>query len=66
MPQLVVLKEEARKAGIELQLEKLDSSAMFKKFLKNSMMWPGWGGAPACAVLPLAGMAFGQRPAPDQ
>jgi microcin C transport system substrate-binding protein len=44
MPQLVVLKEEARKAGIELQLEKLDSSAMFKKFLEkqHDVAWMGW------------------------
>ena len=44
MPQLVVLKEEALKAGIELSLEKLDSTAMFKKFLekKHDVAWMGW------------------------
>jgi microcin C transport system substrate-binding protein len=44
MPQLVVLKEEARKAGIELRLEKLDPSAMFKKFLEkqHDVAWMGW------------------------
>ena len=44
MPQLVVLKEEALKAGIELKLEKLDPSAMFKKFLekKHEVAWMGW------------------------
>jgi microcin C transport system substrate-binding protein len=44
MPQLVVLKEEARKAGIELKLEKLDPSAMFKKFLEkqHDVAWMGW------------------------
>ncbi|OQY50832.1 MAG: ABC transporter substrate-binding protein [Desulfobacteraceae bacterium 4572_89] len=44
MPQLVVLKEDALKAGIELSLEKLDSTAMFKKFLekKHDVAWMGW------------------------
>jgi len=44
MPRLVVLKEEALKAGIELRLEKLDSSAMFKKFLEkqHDVAWMGW------------------------
>ncbi|MCG8567328.1 MAG: extracellular solute-binding protein [Desulfobacterales bacterium] len=44
MPQLVVLKEEALKAGIELKLEKLDPSAMFKKFLEkqHDVAWMGW------------------------
>ncbi len=44
MPQLVVLKEEALKAGIELELEKLDPSAMFKKFLEkgHDIAWMGW------------------------
>jgi microcin C transport system substrate-binding protein len=44
MPQLVVLKEDALKAGIELNLEKLDSTAMFKKFLekKHDVAWMGW------------------------
>ena len=44
MPQLVVLKEEARKAGIEMKLEKLDPSAMFKKFLEkqHDVAWMGW------------------------
>ncbi len=44
MPRLVVLKEEALKAGIELRLEKLDPSAMFKKFLEkqHDVAWMGW------------------------
>ncbi len=43
-PRLVVLKEEALKAGIELVLERLDSTAMFKKFLekKHDVAWMGW------------------------
>ena len=43
-PRLVVLKEEAKKAGIELRLEKLDSAASFKKFLekKHDVAWMGW------------------------
>ncbi len=43
-PRLVVLKEEAQKAGIELRLQKLDSAAMFKKFLekKHEVAWMGW------------------------
>jgi microcin C transport system substrate-binding protein len=41
---LVVLKEEAKKAGIELKLQKLDASAMFKKVLekKHDVAWMGW------------------------
>ena len=44
MPRLVVLKEDALKAGIELLLERLDSTAMFKKFLekKHDVAWMGW------------------------
>lgn len=44
MPQLVVLKEDALKAGIELELEKLDSTATFKKILekKHDVAWMGW------------------------
>jgi microcin C transport system substrate-binding protein len=43
-PRLVVLKEEAKKAGIELRLQKLDSAASFKKFLekKHDVAWMGW------------------------
>ena len=43
-PRLVVLKEEAKKAGIELRLQKLDASATFKKFLekKHDVAWMGW------------------------
>jgi len=43
-PRLVVLKEEARKAGIELRLQKLDSTAAFKKILekKHDVAWMGW------------------------
>ncbi|MCF8113153.1 MAG: extracellular solute-binding protein [Desulfotignum sp.] len=44
MPRLAVLKEDARRAGIELNLEKLDPSAMFKKFLEkqHDVAWMGW------------------------
>ncbi len=43
-PRLVVLKEESLKAGVELVLERLDSTAMFKKFLekKHDVAWMGW------------------------
>ncbi|MFH1156581.1 MAG: extracellular solute-binding protein [Pseudomonadota bacterium] len=43
-PRLVVLKEEARKAGVELVLQQLDSTASFKKFLekKHDVAWMGW------------------------
>jgi microcin C transport system substrate-binding protein len=43
-PRLVVLKEEAKKAGVELRLQKLDSAATFKKFLekKHDVAWMGW------------------------
>ncbi len=43
-PRLVVLKEEALKAGIELLLERLDSTAAFKKILekKHDAAWMGW------------------------
>ncbi|WP_319404627.1 extracellular solute-binding protein [uncultured Desulfosarcina sp.] len=41
---LVVLKEEAKKAGIELQLLKLDPSTAFKKILekRHDVAWLGW------------------------
>ncbi|MFH2091185.1 MAG: extracellular solute-binding protein [Pseudomonadota bacterium] len=44
MPRLVVLKEEALKAGIELLLEKLDPSASYKKVMekKHDVGWLGW------------------------
>ncbi|MFH2047033.1 MAG: extracellular solute-binding protein [Pseudomonadota bacterium] len=43
-PRLVVLKEEAKKAGIELLLQKLDPTAVFKKVLekKHEVAWMGW------------------------
>lgn len=43
-PRLVVLKEQAQKAGVELRLQKLDSTAAFKKFLekKHDVAWMGW------------------------
>lgn len=43
-PRLVVLKEEALKAGIELLLERLDPTAAFKKILekKHDIAWMGW------------------------
>ena len=41
---LVVLKEEAKKAGLELQLQLLDSSASFKQIQekKHQIGWMGW------------------------
>uniref|UniRef100_A0A7C4RTY4 ABC transporter substrate-binding protein n=1 Tax=Desulfatirhabdium butyrativorans TaxID=340467 RepID=A0A7C4RTY4_9BACT len=43
-PRLVVLKEEAKKAGIELNLQQLDPAAAFKKFLEKNhdVAWMGW------------------------
>ncbi|MFP4444970.1 MAG: extracellular solute-binding protein [Desulfosudaceae bacterium] len=43
-PRLVVLKEEARKAGVELNLRKLDPSAAFKQILekKHDVAWMSW------------------------
>ena len=43
-PRLVVLKEEGKKAGIELKLQKLDPSAAYKKVLekKHDVAWSGW------------------------
>jgi microcin C transport system substrate-binding protein len=43
-PRLVVLKEEALKAGIDLVLDKLDASSMFKKILekKHDAASMGW------------------------
>lgn len=45
-PRLVVIKEEARKAGVELQLQLLDPSAGFKQILekKHQLAWMGWSG----------------------
>ena len=43
-PRLVVLKEEALRAGVEILLERLDSTATFKKILekKHDVAWMGW------------------------
>lgn len=43
-PRLVVLKEEAKKAGVELLLQQLDPSASYKKVLekKHDVAWSGW------------------------
>lgn len=43
-PRLVVLKEEAKKAGVELNLQQLDPAAAFKKFLEKNfdVAWMGW------------------------
>jgi microcin C transport system substrate-binding protein len=43
-PRLVVLKEEAKKAGIELRLQLLDASAEYKKIVekKHDVAWMGW------------------------
>ena len=59
---LVVLKEEAKKAGIELKLLKLDPSTAFKKILekRHDVAWVEWGvglRAPFLGVL-----ALGQCP----
>ena len=42
---LVVLKEEAKKAGVELTLQKLDSAASFKSMLEkqHEIAYTGWG-----------------------
>jgi microcin C transport system substrate-binding protein len=44
-PKLVVLKEEAKKAGVELRLSKLDPSAWFKKISESRQeaVWLGFG-----------------------
>ncbi|MBT3311467.1 MAG: ABC transporter substrate-binding protein [Desulfobacterales bacterium] len=41
---LVVLKEEAKKAGIELRLQRLDPAAAYKKVLekRHDVAWSGW------------------------
>ncbi len=43
---LVILQQEARKAGIELQLQLLDASTAFKQILekKHQIAWMGWSG----------------------
>jgi microcin C transport system substrate-binding protein len=43
-PRLVVLKEEARKAGIEMLLDRQDATAAFKKILEKNhdVAWMGW------------------------
>lgn len=43
-PRLVVLKEEAKKAGIELRLQRLDPAAAYKKVIekKHDVAWMGW------------------------
>ena len=43
-PRLVVLKEEAKKAGIEMRLQRLDPSAHYKKIIekKHDVAWSGW------------------------
>ncbi len=43
-PRLVVLKQEARRAGVELRLQKMDPSTTFKKILekKHDVAWMGW------------------------
>lgn len=44
-PRLVILKEEARKAGIDLVLQLMDSASSFKQMLekKHQIAWMGWG-----------------------
>ena len=43
-PRLVVLKEEAMKAGIELRLQRLDPAAQYKKVMekRHDVGWLGW------------------------
>jgi microcin C transport system substrate-binding protein len=43
---LVVLKEEARKAGVELTLQQLDATASYKQTMekKHQIAWMGWAG----------------------
>jgi len=43
-PRLVVLKEEAKKAGVELNLQRLDPAAAYKKVMekKHEVAWMGW------------------------
>jgi len=43
-PRLVVLKEEALKAGIELRLQRLDPAAQYKKIMekRHDVGWLGW------------------------
>jgi microcin C transport system substrate-binding protein len=43
-PRLVVLKEEAKKAGMELRLQRLDPMAAYKKVLekRHDVGWVGW------------------------
>ncbi|MBN2401348.1 MAG: ABC transporter substrate-binding protein [Spirochaetes bacterium] len=45
-PRMLVLQEEAKKAGIEFKLESLDSSASYKKVMekKHQVNFSGWGG----------------------
>jgi microcin C transport system substrate-binding protein len=44
---LVVLKEEARKAGVELTLQLLDATASYKQTMekKHQIAWMAWGGS---------------------
>jgi len=44
-PKIVVLKEEAKKAGVELRLQKLDPSTWYKKISENrhEVIWLGFG-----------------------
>ena len=45
-PRLVILREEAKKAGIDLTLQLLDSAVSFKQMLekKHQIAWMGWSG----------------------
>lgn len=44
-PRLVVLQQEAKKTGLELRLQLLDSAASFKQMLekKHQLAWMAWG-----------------------
>ncbi len=45
-PRLVILREQARRAGVELNLRLLDSSSAFKQILEKNhqIAWMGWSG----------------------
>ena len=59
---LVILREEAKKAGIELELSLLDSASSFKQMQekKHQIAWMTWATQGAFAGV-LAVLSFGQR-----
>jgi microcin C transport system substrate-binding protein len=48
---LTLLREEAKKAGLNLELNLMDASAGFKSMLEKNTRAPGWPGA-AAAIPP--------------